>query len=90
MPEANTGPESEKVGQGNNKRLLARRAEEETGQSWGSEAGTAVEPVSLGGRVCSAPGFLVPSLPAHSLQLSSFLAGPPLSTREPGAGMEPD
>ena len=51
--------------------------------------GTAVEPITSGGRMCSAPGFLAPTLSAHFLQLSSFLAGPHSKAREPGAGVEP-
>lgn len=55
----------------------------------GQRPGTAVEPITSGGRVCSSPGFLAPTLSAHFLQLSSFLAGPHSKAREPGAGVEP-
>ena len=78
------------------KRPLARSVEEETEQSqppdWHCRVlrpGTAGEPITSGGRVCSASGFLAPTLSAHCLQLSSFLAGPCAKAREPGAGVEP-
>lgn len=94
--QANTGPGIRREGGGiTTKKPLARSVEEETGQSqppdWHYRAlrpGTAVEPITSGGRVCSASGFLAPKLPAHSLQLSSFLAGPHSKARELGAGVE--
>lgn len=95
--QANTGPGIRREGGGTTtKRPLARSVEGQRGQSQAPDwhcrvlgPGTAVDPITSRGRVCSTPGFLAPALPAHSLQLSSFLAGPLLKAREPGAGVEP-
>lgn len=95
--QANTGPGIRREGgRITTKRPLARGGEGETEQSqppdWHRRVlgpGTAGEPIASGGRVCSAPCFLAPALSAHCLQLSSFLAGPHSTAREPGAGAEP-
>lgn len=95
--QANTGPGIRREGGGmTTKKTPCQECKREDRQGqppdWHRRVlrpGTAVEPITSGGRVCFAPGFLAPTLSAHFLQLSSFLAGPHSKAREPGAGVEP-